>query len=666
VDPPRERVVYRTCTLCEACCGIEVHVEDDRIRTIRGDPRDPLSRGHVCSKAVALRDLRDDPDRLRQPIRRRGSGWEPISWSEAFDLAAEGILRTRSAHGAWSVATYLGEPVVHNLGALLFSDMLVEAVNPKARFSANTLDQIPRQLACHETYGSGFFVSVPDVDRTDHMLIIGANPIDSNGGLMTAPGIRHRLDAIRERGGKVIVIDPRRTATAESADAHHFIRPGTDGLLLAALVRTIFDEGRVKLGRLEPITDGLDSVRRAVAAFTPESVAAPTGIDAPTIRALARAFSDAPSAVCYGRMGTSTVRFGTLTSWLIEALNAITGNLDRPGGAMFPRPAVNVLSLQPSTRRGRWHSRTRGVPEFMGELPAASLADEIETPGEGQIRGLVTLAGNPVLSSPAGHRLSDALARLDFMVSIDFYLNETTRHSDVILPPVEPLERGHYDVAFQLFMVRNVARWSPPVFDPPPEGRTDAEILLELARRLQSRRGIGGRLQALAQRAILGLGAERVARWILGGALRSGPYGRLLPWRGGLSLRRVRSSLHGIDLGPLVPALPDPPATKPRRNTPELAADRPSRAPERQQLVPQPTDPDAWTPWLLSARTPRRRRHCGDLGWRSGAPLEPRRFDRGDGTDHRDDDAGGRLSASRPRTRTGRDPPEGRRRARGR
>jgi anaerobic selenocysteine-containing dehydrogenase len=561
-----QRVVYRTCTLCEACCGIEVHLEDERIRAIRGDPRDPLSRGYVCSKAVALRDLHDDPDRLRQPLRRRGSDWEPIAWPEALDLAAEGILRAQEIHGAGSVATYQGEPVVHNLGALLFSDELVDAVYARTRFSANTLDQIPRQLACHWMYGSGFFVSVPDVDRTDHMLIVGANPIDSNGGLMTAPGIRRRLRAIRERGGRVVVIDPRRTATAECADEHHFIRPGSDGLLLAALVWTIFDEGRVRLRHIEPIADGVDALRRAVARFTPEDVAGATGIEASAIRAIARAFSDAPSAVCYGRMGTSTVRFGTLTSWLIEVLNAITGNLDRPGGAMFPRPAVDVSALRPGTQRGRWHSRTRGVPEFMGELPAASLTDEIETPGQGQIHALVTLAGNPVLSSPAGHRLSDALAKLDFMVSIDFYLNETTRHASVILPPVDPLERSHYDLAFQLFTVRNVARWSPAVFEPPPESRTDAEILLELARRLQATRGFGGRMRALAHRAILGLGTERVARWLLGATLRTGPYGRVLPWRrNGLSLGRLRRSPHGVDLGPLDRALPERLPSRSRR-----------------------------------------------------------------------------------------------------
>jgi anaerobic selenocysteine-containing dehydrogenase len=553
-----KRVVHRTCTLCEACCGIEVHLEGERIRTFRGDPRDPLSRGHLCAKVFGLRDLHEDPDRLRQPMRRRGQDWEPVSWVEAFDLAAEGILRVQQTHGEEAAATYLGEPVVHNLGALLFSDELVAAVGARTRFSANTLDQLPRQLVCHWMYGSGYFVSVPDLDRTDYMLIIGANPIDSNGGLMTAPGVRRRLRAIRERGGILVVIDPTRTATARGADEHHFIRPGTDGLLLAALVHTIFDEDRAQLGRIGTFADGVDSVRRVVAGFPPEAVAARTGIAAPAIRRLARSFSDAPSAVCYGRMGTSTVRFGTLTSWLIEVLNAITGNLDRPGGAMFPNPAVDVAALQGDTRRGRWHSRTRGIPEFMGELPAASLADEIRTPGAGQIRALVTLAGNPVLSSPAGHRLSAALEQLDFMVSIDFYLNETTRHADLILPPVGPLERDHYDAAFQLFYVRNVARWSPAVFEPPPEGRTDAAILLEFASRLQRARGLPGRLRARAPRVLLAIGPERALRWILDLALRSGTYGRFAPWRRrGLTLARLRDSIHGVDLGALAPALPE-------------------------------------------------------------------------------------------------------------
>jgi len=387
------RTVYRTCTLCEACCGIEVHVDDGRISAIAGDPQDPSSHGYICAKARALKDLHEDPDRLRHPIRRTASGWERVSWNEALEYAAAGIRAVQRAHGADAAAIYLGEPVVHNLGALLFGDALVAALGTKKRFSANSLDQFPKQLVSHWMYGSGLFISVPDVDRTDYMLIIGANPVISNGSLMTAPGMPARLRRIQQRGGRVVLIDPRRTETARLADEHHFIRPGTDPLLLAALIQCLFAENRIRVGTLGSFTDGLEIVEKAVAEFTPEAVAERIGMGSETIRAIARGFSAARNAVCYGRMGTSTVPFGTTTSWLIEVLNIVSGNLDRPGGAMFPKPPVDVMRLQPPTQRGRWRSRTRGTPEFMGELPAATLAEEIETPGNEQVRALVTLAG---------------------------------------------------------------------------------------------------------------------------------------------------------------------------------------------------------------------------------------------------------------------------------
>jgi len=566
-----ERIVHRTCTLCEACCGIEVRVEDDRIAAIRGDERDPLSRGRICAKAAALRDLHEDPDRLRHPIRRTGNGWERIGWGDALDLAAEGILAVQREHGSDAAAIYLGEPVVHNLGAILFADALVAALGTRKRFSSNSLDQFPKQLACHWMYGSGFLIPVPDVDRTDHMLIIGANPAVSNGSLMTAPGIRARLRRIRERGGRIVVIDPRRCETAKLADEHHFIHPGTDPLLLAALIHCVFAEDRVRIGDLDAPLRGLDVLEEAVADFAPGAVAERVGISAKTIHGMARAFSEAPSAVCYGRMGTSTVPFGTTTSWLIEALNVVSGNFDRPGGAMFPNPPVDVLKLQPATERGRWRSRTRGTPEFMGELPTATLTEEIETPGEPQVRALVTLAGNPVLSSPAGHRLSDALGKLDFMVSIDFYLNETTRHASVILPPVGPLERDHFDLAFQLLSVRNTTRWSPAVFEPPDDTRNDAEILLALATRLFRKRGVSGRAKALGLRVLSALGGERASRVVLDLALRTGPHGSgMRPWREGVTVKRLRGSLHGLDLGPLSPCLPDRLPSRPDGSGPEI------------------------------------------------------------------------------------------------
>lgn len=551
-------VVYRTCTLCEACCGIAVHLDGGRISGITGDEQDPASRGYVCAKAAALRDLHEDPDRLRYPMRRTGSAWHRIGWKEAFAEAAAGLAAVQREHGNDAAAIYFGEPFVHNLGALLFADALTGALATRKRFSANSLDQFPKQLVSHWMYGSGLFVSVPDVDRTDYMLIVGANPVVSNGSLMTAPNMKLRLQEIRRRGGKVVVIDPRHSETARIADEHHFVRPGTDALLLAALIQCLFAQGRVRMRHLDSIADGLDAVEKAVADFTPEAVADRVGIAAETIRGLAHAFADAPSAVCYGRMGTSTVAFGTTTNWLVEILNIVSGNFDRAGGAMFPNPPVDVMRLQPPTERGRWVSRVSGTAEFMGEVPAATLAREIETGGAGQVHALVTLAGNPVLSSPAGHHLSDALGRLDFMVAIDFYLNETTRHADIILPPTGPLEHEHFDMVFQLFAVRDTPHWSPAVLDPAPDTRSDADILVELAAALYRTRGAVGRATALALKAIDAMGSARVARRVLDVALRAGPYGNgLRPWKPGLTLKQLREAEHGIDLGPMRPCMPD-------------------------------------------------------------------------------------------------------------
>jgi len=552
------RVVYRTCTLCEACCGIAIHVSDDRIDAITGDEQDPASRGYVCAKAAALADLHSDPDRLRYPMRRRGSTWHRIGWDQAFAEAAAGLAAVQRKHGNDAVASYFGEPFVHNTGALLFSDVLLAALATTKRFSANSLDQFPKQLVSHWMYGNGLLLSVPDVDRTGSMLIIGANPAISNGSLMTAPDMPRRLREIRQRGGRIVVIDPRRSETARIADEHHFIRPGTDALLVAAMLQCLFADKRIRLGHLAPMLDGLGTVANAVAAFTPEAVAERTGIAAGTIRDIARAFADAPAAVCYGRMGTSTVPFGTTINWLIEVLNVVTGNLDREGGAMFPSPAVDVMGLQPASERGRWTSRISGTPEFMGELPAATLASEIETPGTGRTRALVTIAGNPVLSSPAGRHLSDALETLEFMVSIDFYLNETTRHADIVLPPVTPLEREQFDLVFPLFAVRATPRWSPPVFDAPPDTRTEGDIFIALAAALYRERGGTGHVAGLALQALDAIGSTRAMRLVLDAALRAGPYGNgLRPWKSGLTLARLKAAAHGMDFGPMRPCLPE-------------------------------------------------------------------------------------------------------------
>lgn len=557
-------VHYATCPLCEACCGLRVETEGDQVVSIRGDEDDPLSLGHVCPKAMALQDLHEDPDRLRHPMQRRGTRWEPISWDEALDAAAAGLHRVQRSYGADAVGMYLGNPNAHNLGAMLFGPMLLRAMRTKNRFSATSVDQLPHMYASHLMFGHQLFFPVPDLDRCDLFLVIGANPLVSNGSIMTAPGMRRRLREIGQRG-RVVVVDPRRTETAAAASEHVFIRPATDAFFLLAMVHVIAREGLVNLGRLEPFTDGLDALLAASEPFTPARAAAATGIAADTIERLARELASTPRAAVYGRVGACTQRFGGLNAWLINALNLITNHFDRPGGVMFPTPAIDVLSAAQGFgigrgHIGRWRSRVRGLPEFGGELPAATLAEEILEPGEGRIRALVTQAGNPVLSVPNGAKLDEALGSLEFMVSIDPYLNETTRHAHLILPPVSPLERDHYDLIFHAVAVRNTAKFSPAVFPKPAGAKHDWEILLGLIARLESLRHGALSKEALQARALLALGPRR----LLDAGLRLGPYGRgvagLKPNGravGDLSLGELLRRPHGVDLGPLMPSMPE-------------------------------------------------------------------------------------------------------------
>jgi anaerobic selenocysteine-containing dehydrogenase len=539
---------FRTCTLCEAMCGLALEVDGGRVVSIRGDADDPFSRGHICPKGAALADVHADPDRLRQPMRRTPGGWQPVSWDEALDEAAERLRAVRHAHGRDAVAVYQGNPTVHNFGSMLYAPGFIRALGTRNRFSATSVDQLPHHLAAYWMFGHGLLIPIPDIDRTDFFLVLGANPAVSNGSLMSAPDAAGRIKAIRRRGGTVVVVDPRRTETAALADRHHFIRPGTDALLLLALLHVVFAEGLEKPGRLAEMTDGLDAVRTLAADFPPERAASATGIAAEEIRALARAFAAAPSAVCYGRCGVSTQAFGGLAHWLINLLNLVTGNLDRPGGAMFTRPAVDVVKRSRPGSYGRWTSRVRGLPEYGGELPVATLAEEILTPGEGQVRALVTSAGNPVLSTPNGAQLDRALAGLDFMVSVDFYLNETTRHAHLILPPTSPLEHDHYDLVFYALSVRNAAKYSPALFPAPPGALHDWQIFLGLQRRLE--RGAKARLRHAAL-------ARMQPHGLLDLGLRTGPYGAgFRPFARGLSLGRLRKHPHGMDLGPLQPALP--------------------------------------------------------------------------------------------------------------
>src|SRR5687767_9968818 len=471
---------YRSCNLCEAMCVIEFVVRDDRALDIRGDKDDPFSRGYICPKAVALQDIHSDPDRLRYPVRRTSGGWKRISWSEAFDEIGRSIGKVQAKSGKNAVATYFGNPTVHSYGAMLFGPMLIRSLHTRNRFSATSVDQLPHHLAAFLMFGHQLLLPVPDIDRTDFFLILGANPAVSNGSMMTSPDIRNRLQSIRERGGKIVVVDPRFTETARLADRHLFIRPGTDVYLLLAMLYVIINEELAAPGRLEAFTAGAEAIRDVVQEFSPEDVALVTGVDAENIRRLAVEFTTAKSAVCYGRIGLSTQEFGGACQWLINVINILSGNLDREGGSMFPLPAFDPVnapqSLAPRGSFGRWHSRVRNLPEIGGELPVATLGEEILTEGPGQIRSLITFAGNPVLSTPNGRQLDEALASLDFMVSIDFYINETTRHANIILPPSSPLEREHYDIAFHLLAIRNTAKFSPALFERSAETLHDWEI----------------------------------------------------------------------------------------------------------------------------------------------------------------------------------------------
>ena len=538
-----------TCPLCEAMCGLRATVEDNRVTRLRGDPEDPLSRGALCPKALALPELHEDPDRLRTPLRKTASGdHAPIGWDEALDEAAERLHAVRRAHGPHAVATYFGNPLVHNTGGILFGILFSRALRSRNTYSATSLDQLPQMLAAWSMFGHQLMLPVPDVDRSRLMVVIGANPVVSNGSLVSAPGFRERLRALRARGGRLVVIDPRRTETARLADQHLFVRPGTDALLLAAVARTILEELGPRLGRLERIVKRLDEARAWVAEFPPERVAEATGVPPEAIRRLAAELTETEGAVLYGRIGICTQAFGGLASWLVNLINILAGNLDVPGGAMFTRPALDALAVASRLGRtgsfARYETRVRGLPEFGGELPTAALAEEIEQPGEDRIRALVTAAGNPVLSAPNGRRLDAALSRLDFMVSVDPYLNETTRHADLILPPVSALERDHYDLVFLGLAVRDTAKFSPAVLERPPGALDDGEIFVELATRLEARSGFGilararrGLVRALGTRGLLALGL------------------RLGPRR--IRLKDLLQNPSGLDFGPLEPRLPE-------------------------------------------------------------------------------------------------------------
>jgi len=549
----------KTCNLCEAGCGLRVDVEDGRVARIRGDEDDPQSRGFLCPKAFALAEVQEDPDRLRRPVRRTPEGWQEISWEEALEEVAGRLADIQLRDGDDAVGMYLGNPGAHNFGTVAYVTFVRRALATRNQYTASSCDQNPKHAASLYLFGNVFKIAIPDVDHTDFFLVLGANPVVSNGSLMTAPDPRRRIRALKERGGRLVVVDPRRTETAALADEHLFIRPGADALLLAALVHVVIEEGLGRESHLDPLTRGRDALAAAVARFSPEAVTAATGIPAERIRTLARGFAGAERAVCYGRVGTSLTGFATLASWLVDVLNLLTGNLDRPGGALHATPAVDLASLtelvpDDGARQG-WRTRVRGAPAFNGEQPAACLAEEIRTPGPGRVRGMLTVAGNPVLSTPNGREVDRAFEDLEFHAAVDIYCNETTRHADVILPPTWSLEHDNYEIVFHQFAVHNFARYTPPVLSPPPGALREWEILFELGTRIAEKKA-KGRLAKLGFRSLRRLRGFLHTRRMLDWMLRVGPHGDgFLPWRRGLRVADLLASPRGVDLGPLRPSL---------------------------------------------------------------------------------------------------------------
>ncbi|WP_406305931.1 molybdopterin oxidoreductase family protein [Streptomyces sp. NBC_00885] len=557
------RTALRICPLCEATCGLTLTIEGTRVTGARGDREDVFSKGFICPKGASFGELDADPDRLRTPLVRENGELREATWDEAFDLVAARIRPLIEEHGPNAVGVILGNPNVHTMAGALYPPVLLTLLRTRNLFTASTLDQMPKHVSSGLLFGSAVAIPVPDLDRTDHLLLLGANPLDSNGSLCTAADFPGKLKALRKRGGTLTVVDPRRTRTAQLADRHVAIRPGTDALLLAAVAAVLFEEKLTDLGALEAHVEQVAEVQEAVREFTPEAVAAACDMDAEEIRTIARELAAAPTAAVYGRVGSSTVEYGTLTNWLVDVLNVITGNLDRPGGALFPLSATDRAPRPAAPGKGfalgRWASRVSGHPEAKGELPMAALAEEIDTPGDGRIRAVISIAANPVLSAPDGDRLDRALAGLDFMVSVDPYLNETSRHADVVLPPPPPSQSSHFDFAFNAFAVRNQARYTPAVL-PLEEGRMgECEIQARLVLAVGGMHGAepsavddmvientltkAGAPKELAEQLTGRTGPERRLDMML----RLGPYD--------LTLDKLLENPHGVDLGPLQPRI---------------------------------------------------------------------------------------------------------------
>ncbi|MDO3649561.1 molybdopterin oxidoreductase family protein [Nocardia mangyaensis] len=545
--------IARQCSLCEAHCGILVTVEDSLVTRIEGNPDDVLSKGYICPKATAMGGLHHDPDRLRTPVRRVGDTFEPIGWDEAFREIGQRLRAVRSAHGPSAIGMYMGNPAAHS-SSVMYGALLRAALLTRNFFTASSIDQFPQEFVAWRMFGSNVLMPVTDIDRTDRLVVLGANPAVSNGSITTMPGAKQRIREVRKRGGAVVVIDPRRTETARLADEHVAVRPGGDVYLLLGMLHVLLTEGLCDERAVRAQCTGLDELRALVITTTPQRMAPLAGVDAETIARLARDHAAAPSAVLYARIGVCQQVTGTLTHWLVNTINAVTGNLDRAGGQMFASPVVDAARYAKylPMGHGAWTDRSGEHKSFRTELPVAVLAEDILTPGPGQIRAMITYAGNPVLSTPQAGRLDDALASLDFYVAVDMYVTETTRHADIILPPISSLEREELNLLFPIFSVRNNARYDARVFEPPADGLEDWQILARLITELvplPARRFTG--------RALTGVFEQFSPLRLTAAAVATGPYGVLRRGRKGLTLGKIRDAAGGIDLGPLQPRLPE-------------------------------------------------------------------------------------------------------------
>ncbi|MDG1509183.1 MAG: molybdopterin-dependent oxidoreductase [Flavobacteriaceae bacterium] len=530
------KIHYRTCNLCEAMCGLEITYKEKKVISIVGDKKDPLSKGFICPKSLALKDLYEDPDRLKTPIKRTENGWQEISWTEAFDEVEIQIKKIQEKYGNNAVATYQGNPNVHNVGSMLYGGPFLKSLKTKQKYSATSADQLPHHIASLKMFGHQMLIPIPDIERTDYLLILGANPGASNGSLLTAPGFPQKIKSIQKRGGKVINIDPRFTETSKISSQHLYINPGKDALFLLSLLHVIFDHGIEEKTHLSNYLKGLEEIKEIIKEYSPKKTALLIGIDSLDIQKIAKDFMNSKTAVCYGRMGVSTQEYGGICQWLINVLNIVTNNMDKVGGAMFTKPAIDLVYMTGIQGKvgnfDRYRSRVHNLPEYSGELPVATLADEILTEGEGQIKMFICTAGNPVLSAPNGKKLEKALEKLDFMVSIDIYLNETSKYANIILPTTNGLETLHYDLVFHQLAIRNTTKLSEILFEKDENQKHDWQILNELTERITEKKN------------------SLTPEMMLDNMFQYSPYKEA-----NLSLNKLKENPNGIDLGSLQPLL---------------------------------------------------------------------------------------------------------------